>query len=116
MVKIREAGADARARLVRKGSSTKAYELRAPIREAITNLRGEEAIELTPDADETLRQVKVVARRAAKEVGRDIQYGETEEKTLLVWLAEPTRRRRRRRGAEQEQAADVLVAQDEMLP
>ena len=116
MVKISEASPDARSRLVRKGPGTEAYQLRAPIREAITKLRGEDAIELTPDADETLRQVKLVARRAARDVGREIQYGETEENTLLVWLAEPTRRRRRRRGAEQEQAADVLAAQEEMLP
>jgi hypothetical protein len=116
MVKISEAGADARARVVRKGAGTKAYQLRAPVREAITKLRGEDAIELTPDADETLRQVKLVARRAAKDVGREIQYGESDEGTLLVWLAEPTRRRRRRRGAEQADEADVLAAQEEMLP
>jgi hypothetical protein len=116
MVRISQAGADARARVVRKGSATRAYELRAPIREAITKLRGEDAIELTPDADETLRQVKVIASRAAKDVGREIQYGESDEGTLLVWLAEPSRRRRRRRGDEQGQRADVTAAQEEMLP
>ena len=100
MVRISEAAADARARLMPKGPGARAYQLRAPIREAIAALRGEEAIELTPEPGETLRQVKVVVRRAAKEAGQEIQYGETRDDTLLVWLAEPTRRRRRRRTPE----------------
>jgi hypothetical protein len=116
MVRVSAVGPEARSRVIPRGAAGQAYQLRAPIREAITKLRGEEAVELTPDADETLRQVKVIARRAAKDVGREIQYGETEENTLLVWLAEPTRRRRRRRGAEQAEEADVLAAQEEMLP
>src|SRR5918999_2824106 len=100
MVTIRRAAADARARLLPKGPGARTYQLRAPIREAIAALRGEEAIELTPEPGETLRQVKVVVRRAAKEAGQEIQYGETRDDTLLVWLAEPTRRRRRRRTPE----------------
>jgi hypothetical protein len=116
MVTISQAGPDARSRLVRQGAGSKAYQLRAPIREAIAALRGEETIELVPDSGESMRHVKLVARRAGQDVGRDIQYGETREDTLLVWLAEPTRRRRRRRGGEQEQAVDVLAAQEEMLP
>jgi hypothetical protein len=97
MVTIRQAAADARARLLPEGPGARAYQLRALIREAIAALRDEEAIELAPEPGETLRQVKVVVRRAAKEAGREIQYGETREDTLLVWLAEPTGRRRRRR-------------------
>jgi hypothetical protein len=104
MVRISQAGPDARSRLVRRGPGAKGYELRAPIREAIAALRDQETIELAPDPGESMRRVKLVAGRAGKEAGRDIQYGETREDTLLVWLAEPTRRRRRRTGATQDQA------------
>jgi hypothetical protein len=41
------------------------------------------------------RHVKLVARRAAREAGRDIHSGEIEQDTLLVWLAEPTPTRRK---------------------
>ena len=103
MAGINRVGPDARSRLVRRGPGAKGFELRAPIREAIAALRGQETFELVPDPGESMRNVKLVARRAGKEVGKDIQYGETREDTLLVWLAEPTRRRRRRRAADQEQ-------------
>jgi hypothetical protein len=107
MARINRVGPEARGRLVRQGAGTEAYQLRAPIREAIAALRDGETIELVPEPGETMRQVKVVARRSAKEVGRDIQYGETREDTLLVWLAEPTRRRRRRRAGDQGQDTDA---------
>ncbi len=97
MVKINEVGTAARARLVPRGTGAEAYRLRAPIREAIASLDGEQLLELEADAGESARHIKLMARRAAKEVGRDIQYGETEEGTLLVWLAEPTKQRRGRR-------------------
>ena len=97
MVKINEVGTAARARLVPRGAGAEGYRLRAPIREAIASLDGEQLLELEPEPAETLRHVKLVSRRAAKEVGKDIQYGETEEGTLLVWLAEPTKQRRGRR-------------------
>jgi hypothetical protein len=97
-------------------TGTKAYQLRAPIREAIAALKGEEPIELVPEPGETMRHVKVVARRSAKEAGREIEYGETREDTLLVWLAEPTRRRRRRRSADQGQEAASPTPQEELPP
>jgi len=100
MVKINEVGTAARARLVPRGAGAEGYRLRAPIREAIAKLEGEQLLELEADAGESLRHVKLVSRRAAKEVGKDIQYGDTEQGTLLVWLAQPTTRRTRRRKVE----------------
>ena len=103
MVRISEAGPEARGRVIPGGPGSRAYQLRAAIREAIAQLQGEQMLELEADSGETLRRLKVMTRRAAKEVGKDVQYGETEQDTLLVWLAAPTRRRRRRHTGQQEQ-------------
>jgi len=75
-----------------------AYAAQAPYREAIANLGTDRALELEPDEGETLRKLKLLVRRAAKEVGRAVQYGESDEGTLLVWLAGPTTRPGKRRG------------------
>ena len=115
-MRVKSVGPDARLRLIPRTGASEAYRLRAPIREAIAALRGDDTIELEREARETLRQVKVVVRRAAKEVGREIQYGETKEDTLLVWLAEATRRRRRRRTDQQEQGTDLEVPLEELPP
>ena len=98
MPKIRQAGPEARARLVKQG---RAYSEREPYREAILAIEGDAAVELIPDEGESMRKLKTLTARAAKEVGRAVKYGETQEGTLLVWLADaPNGRRRRRRQAE----------------
>jgi hypothetical protein len=48
-------------------------------------------LELEPDAGESLRKLRLNVKRAAKEVGREIEHGESETGTLLVWLASPTK-------------------------
>ena len=100
MPRFHQVGLEARARLRTKGADA-----RASYREAIANLEDGQLIELEPESGETLRSLRVNLRRAAKEVGREVQSGETNEGTLLVWLAQsaqPTRRGRRARGAEPE--------------
>ena len=85
---------------------------RAPYREVIANLSGDRALELTPGDGETLRKLKMTITRAASDVGRVIRYGETEEGTLLVWLADQgasrQRRTRRRKADPADLAAQVL--------
>ena len=112
-MRVKTVGQEARERLVSGG---KGYQERQPYREAITSLSGDQLVELEPEPGETLRQMRVRVRRAAKEVGREVQYGETREGTLLVWLAEEVRRRRRRRTADQQPGADLPDPQGEMLP
>ena len=97
MPRITTVGPEARARLVRAGAG-KGYQDRQPYRDAIAGLTADAMIELEPEGGETMRQVKARLQRAAKEVGREIRSGETQQGTLLVWLAEPTRRRPRRRS------------------
>ncbi len=94
---FRQAGPEARARVAKRSPADRE---RAPIREAIRDLRGDRTIELIPDAGESLRRLKTLATRAATEAGRAIRYGETQEGSLLVWLAddESDGRRRRRRS------------------
>ena len=94
MPRVKAVGPEARARLISGG---KGYQERQPYRDAVTSLNDQQLVELEPENGETLRQLRVRVRRAATDVGREIQYGETMEGTLLVWLAEPVRRRRRRR-------------------
>ncbi len=94
MPKFKTVGPEGRSRLVSGG---KGDQERQAYREAVTSLSDQQLVELEPEDGETLRQLRVRVRRAAKDVGRDIKYGETTEGTLLVWLAEPVRRRRRRR-------------------
>jgi hypothetical protein len=116
MVRITEAAPESRGRVIPGGPGSRAYQLRAPIREAIATLEGEQMLEVEADLGETLRRLKVMTRRAAREVGKDVQYGETEQGTLLVWLAAPTRRRRRRRTGEQAQGTGSPTPQEELPP
>jgi len=101
--RISEVGRDARARLKSAGRPNP----RAPYIEALATLEGDRTLEIIPDEGETLRQVRGSLTRAAKEVGRGIKSGETQEGTLLVWLAEPSKtgadrvkRTRRKRNAD----------------
>jgi hypothetical protein len=99
MVRISEAGPEAKARLV---SGLRGPTWKQPYLDAINGLAGEDVLEFEPDEGETLRQVRVRIARAAKDLGRTLRVGETQEGTLLVWLAEahtPLRRPRRRKAA-----------------
>ena len=98
------------------GGQSRAYQERAPYREAVANLEDGQLIALELEASENLRQVKVRIRRAAKEIGREVSYGGTAEGTLLAWLAEAPRRRRRRRSRSASQDADLPAPQKEMAP
>jgi len=80
----------AKARLKRR---TPEHADRAAYREAITNMTMERMIELEPEAGETLRKLRLNVNRAAKEVGRSIEYDESDSGTLLVWLALPAKPR-----------------------
>jgi serine protease inhibitor ecotin len=95
MPKFRTARADARTRL--KTAGGQGYQNREPYRQAIQDLSGDQVIELEPDEGESLRKVRVNLSRAAKEVGREVRSGETQEGTLLVWLAQSAAKRRGRR-------------------
>ena len=77
------------------------YDARAPYREAIANLTDAEALELTPEASDSIRKLRINLSRAAKEVNRQIAYGVNAEGNLIVWLeaAKPTRRPRKPRAA-----------------
>ena len=68
---------------------------RAPYREAIANLSANHLLELEPDDGETMRGLKLNVTRAAKEVDRQVRYGESDEGTLLVWLETKPRKARR---------------------
>ncbi len=96
MVQVRQAGPEARARLAKQG---RGYSEREPYRQAILALVGDATVELVPDESETIRKLRLLTNRAAKEVGRDVKYGETQEGSLLIWLAnqEAPRQRRTRR-------------------
>jgi hypothetical protein len=112
--KFRQVAPEARSRLVSGAGQSKGYQERAPYREAVASLTNGQLIEIEPEESENLRQVKVRLRRAAKEVGRDVQYGETREGTLLIWLAEVPRQRRRRRTGDQD--GELPAPQEEMTP
>jgi hypothetical protein len=94
MPKIRQAGPEARRRLASRGQAHL-----APYLEAIAGLSGEQVIEVEPDEGETLRLVRTRVTNAAKQLGKQVKYGDTQEGTLLVWAEERTPRRRRRRQA-----------------
>jgi hypothetical protein len=95
MARIATVDLEAKNRLAGRATG---YSARAPYREAIAHLTGDRALELQPDEGETLRKLKLLVRRAAKEVSRDVQYGESDEGTLVVWLAAPTTGAGKRRG------------------
>lgn len=96
MARLKTVGPEARLRLKKVG---KGFQEREPYRKAISALSGEQHIELEPESGETLRKLKLMVRRAAGETGREIDYGVTEQDSLLVWIAQPKQRRGRRRAA-----------------
>ena len=95
MPEIRNFGIDAKNRVTRRGRRVDAL---VPYREAIANLEGDGVFEVTPSPGESMRRVKVSVSRAAKQINRQVKYGDTKEGTLLVWLEATARRRRRRRA------------------
>ena len=99
MATIRQAGREARRRLVTRGQAQL-----GPYLEAIAGLMDEQVIELELDAGETMRLVKNRVTRASKQLGKQIQSGETRDGTLLVWAGERAPRRRRRRRPEPDPA------------
>ena len=109
MPKVTTVGLEARARLI-KAHGGKGYEQRAPYREAIAALSGDQVLEFEPEDGETLRQIRVRLARAAKELGTEIKSGETREGTLLVWLASPSPARRQRRRVSGEEASAAGAA------
>src|SRR5947208_661271 len=80
---------------------TPGYAGRAAYREAIANLTDTRALELTPEAGESTRRMRLNLSRAATEVNRQIAYGLNDEGNLIVWLeaAKPPRRPRKKQGA-----------------
>ena len=97
MARIKPADESARSRL-RRGSG--AADPRAPFRDAIAGLQGEEILEIRPEGAETLRGLKALVTRAGKQAGVDILYGETVDGMLLVWRRSATRGRGRPRRQE----------------
>ena len=95
MAEIRQVDSSAKERLKHQ---TKGYQEREPYRQAVSSLTPNALIELEPDAGETLRKVKLNLARAAKEVGRAVSYGETQQNTVLAWLSSSDSSGRRRRG------------------
>ena len=77
---------------------TKGYQEREPFRQAIADLTADSAIEVTPDSGESLRKLKLNLARAAKEVSRNIAYGETGDNAILAWLDEGNTGQKRRRA------------------
>jgi hypothetical protein len=98
MPQIREVDVSAKQRVKQR---TKGYQEREPFRQAVLNLTLEKAIELAPENGESLRKLKLNLARAAKEVGRNISYGETTDSMIVAWLVdgEPGQKRRRARKA-----------------
>jgi hypothetical protein len=96
MAQIREVDVSAKQRVKQR---TKGYQEREPFRLAVASLTPEKAIELSPESGESLRKLKLNLARAAKEVGRNISYGETTDDMIVAWLAdgEPGQKRRRAR-------------------
>jgi hypothetical protein len=81
------------------------YEARAPYRDAIRSLEKGQVIELHPDTGESVRKLKSYLVHAAREVGRDITYDDTDEGTVVAWLSDVARRRRRRKQPRSESPA-----------
>jgi hypothetical protein len=96
MARMKTVGPEAKQRLRNVG---KGYVERQPYRDAIGTLVGDQNIEVEPEPGETLRKLKLMVRRAAREIGQEIDYGVTVQDTLLVWIAQPKQRRRRGRPA-----------------
>ena len=91
---FREVGPEAKQRL---RQTSKGFQQRQVYRDNLSNLAEGKFWEVQPEADETLRKIKVNVRRAANELNMNVRYGETHEGTLLVW-SEPKSERTGRRG------------------
>ena len=109
MPQITSVGIESRNRIV---SRARGYEERAAYREAIANLSDDRVLELLPDAGESVRKLKLTVARAAKEVNRQVGYGESDTGTLLVWLEEAKRPRRCRRSRQAPASNDDVPAQE----
>jgi hypothetical protein len=95
MAQIREVDVSAKQRVKQR---TKGYQEREPFRQAVLNLSTDKAIELSPEPGESLRKLKLNLARAAKEVQRNIAYGETGDNMIVAWLADGELGQKRRRG------------------
>lgn len=93
MPQIRQQDRTAKQRLKQR---TKGYQEREPYRDAISQLAGDNTVELVPEGDESLRKIKLNLARAAKETGTSIGYGETHDNSVLAWLTDSEAPRRRR--------------------
>src|SRR4026209_1984644 len=94
MAQIREVDVSAKQRVNQR---TKGYQEREPFRQAVANLTADRAIELTPESCESLRKLKLNLARAAKEVGRNISYGETGDNMIVAWQEGGNTGQKRRR-------------------
>src|SRR5215211_5636928 len=94
MAQIREVDVSAKQRVKQR---TKGYQEREPFRTAVQNLTADRAIELAPESGESLRKLKLNIARAAKEVGRNVAYGETGDGMIVAWLDEGNTGQKRRR-------------------
>ena len=100
MPTFREAGPEAKQRLLK---TSKGFQQRQIYRDYLVKLADGKTFEVRPEADETIRKLKVNIRRAANELEISVQYGETNDGALLVWSdagRERTGRRGRPRKAE----------------
>jgi hypothetical protein len=95
MAQIREVDVSAKQRVKQR---TKGYQEREPFRVAVQNLSSDKAIELSPEPGESLRKLKLNLARAAKEVQRNIAYGETGDNMIVAWLADGELGQKRRRA------------------
>ena len=75
-----ETGPEARSRLQKGG---KGYQQRQAYREALADLAEGQHLEVEPELGETMRGIKGSVRRAARDLGIHIAYGETRG---LGWL------------------------------
>jgi hypothetical protein len=75
--------------------TSKGFQQRQAFREQLSKLSDTRLVEIEPQDGESLRKLKVNVRRAANEMNVNVEYGESENGTLIVW-SEPARERRRR--------------------
>jgi IS30 family transposase len=95
MAQIRTVDLSAKNRLKLR---TKGYQEREPYRHAVLSLTSDSTIEIEPEEGETVRKIKLNLARAAKEVSREVKYGETHDGSVVAWLADGDGAPRRRRG------------------
>src|SRR4051812_21839684 len=86
------------------GSQTKKVPKWLPLVSEIEELAPDGLLVLAPEADESIRALKVQVSRAAGKAGKkdDIQYGEGENGQLEVWLRQKPKQTR---GPRKKQAA-----------